>query len=153
MRRASWRTQPCSELRSLELQRLTAAYHSTICDVRICAHRATGAFRKYLQLTDRRFERISKNNWGRVAEVEKMPLTCNKGAEDGIRSRDPHLGEVFEFVSGIRTSPLPWCSVHWISTVSTEFTPVGERSTIWSIPRSLKSGLSLLCRFAWPLHA
>ena len=34
--------------------------------------------------------------------VEKPPLTCYNGAEDGIRTRDPHLGKVFEFVHGVQ---------------------------------------------------
>ena len=26
-----------------------------------------------------------------------MPLTCYNGAEDGIRTRDPHLGKVMRY--------------------------------------------------------
>jgi len=38
--------------------------------------------------------------------VENRPLTCHLGAEDGNRTRDPHLGKVFEFVHGVPASPL-----------------------------------------------
>jgi hypothetical protein len=37
------------------------------------------------------------------------------GAEDGIRTRDPHLGKVFEFVHGVLASPLSWSPVHGLS--------------------------------------
>ena len=33
-------------------------------------------------------------------------LTSNNGAEDGIRTRDPHLGEVWIFVHQVVASPL-----------------------------------------------
>jgi hypothetical protein len=32
------------------------------------------------------------------------------GAEDGIRTRDPQLGKVFEIVHGVLASPLNWAS-------------------------------------------
>ena len=51
-------------------------------------------------------------------EVEKQPLTCFDGAEDGIRTRDPHLGKVCEFVHGVSVSPLSWPPVYRMSTES-----------------------------------
>jgi hypothetical protein len=39
-------------------------------------------------------------------------------AEDGIRTRDPHLGKVFEFVHGVWARPLNWPPVHETSTKS-----------------------------------
>lgn len=47
-------------------------------------------------------------------------------AEDGIRTRDPHLGKMFEFVQGVWASPVNWSPVYGFST---EFDPVVERST------------------------
>ena len=34
---------------------------------------------------------------GQLRRVEKPPLTCSNGAEDGIRTRDPHLGKVMRY--------------------------------------------------------
>src|SRR6185437_13571769 len=45
------------------------------------------------------------------------------GAEDGIRTRDPHLGKVFEFVYGVQASPLSWRPVHGTSTKSAPTQP------------------------------
>src|ERR1700722_20435276 len=42
----------------------------------------------------------------------KPLLTWYDGAKDGIRTRDPHLGKVFEFVHGVMASPLNWPPVH-----------------------------------------
>ena len=39
-------------------------------------------------------------------------------AEDGIRTRDPHLGKVYEFVHRVRASSLSWPSVYGMSTES-----------------------------------
>ena len=50
-------------------------------------------------------------------------------AEDGIRTRDPHLGKVFGFVYGVLSSPLSWSPVYGMSTESTKFHAVVERST------------------------
>ena len=44
-------------------------------------------------------------------------------AEDGIRTRDPHLGKVFEFVHGVQASPLSWPPVHGTSTESARIRP------------------------------
>ena len=40
--------------------------------------------------------------WSRV---EKPLLTCYDGAEDGIRTRDPHLGKVVISVSAVSATP------------------------------------------------
>ena len=48
--------------------------------------------------------------------VEKSPLTWYDGAEDGIRTRDPHLGKVRVFVRLGPASPLKCGSVHPVST-------------------------------------
>ena len=56
-------------------------------------------------------------------EVEKPPLTCYDGAEDGIRTRDPHLGKVIEFVYGVLGCPLSWRPVYGPSTESTRTQP------------------------------
>jgi len=48
------------------------------------------------------------------------------GAEDGIRTRDPHLGNVVFSVSMAASSPPPCAPVHPVSITST---PVVERST------------------------
>ena len=50
-------------------------------------------------------------------------------AEDGIRTRDPHLGKVLDLVLGVSSTPLPCCSVHPVSTQSTSTPPAVERST------------------------
>ncbi len=44
-------------------------------------------------------------------------------AEDGIRTRDPHLGKVFEFVHGVMTSALNWPPVYGKSTESAQIEP------------------------------
>jgi hypothetical protein len=56
-------------------------------------------------------------------------LSLTLGAEDGIRTRDPHLGKVAVFVHGVLSSPLACCYVRPVSTQSTGFAPVVERST------------------------
>jgi hypothetical protein len=50
------------------------------------------------------------------ARVDKLPLTCYDGAEDGIRTRDPHLGKVFEFVCGVWASLLTCSPLQGMST-------------------------------------
>ena len=45
------------------------------------------------------------------------------GAEDGIRTRDPHLGKVFEFVHGVLASPLNWPPVCGTSSESARIQP------------------------------
>jgi hypothetical protein len=37
--------------------------------------------------------------------LETPALTCHSRAEDGIRTRDPHLGKVVNFVGWIRQVP------------------------------------------------
>jgi hypothetical protein len=44
-------------------------------------------------------------------------------AEDGIRTRDPHLGKVFEFVHGVMASPPTWPPVYGTSTESARIRP------------------------------
>src|ERR1700691_4457206 len=44
-------------------------------------------------------------------------------AEDGIRTRDPHLGKVIEFVYGVLGCPLSWRPVYGPSTESTRTQP------------------------------
>lgn len=51
------------------------------------------------------------------------------GADDGIRTRDPHLGKAMILVHIIHPSVRDWASVHPVSTQSTELSPVVERST------------------------
>ena len=51
------------------------------------------------------------------------PLTCSDGAEDGIRTRDPHLGKVFEFVHGVLVTPPSWPPVYGRSTESARIRP------------------------------
>ena len=63
-----------------------------------------------------------------TSEVEKLPLTWYVGAEDGIRTRDPHLGKVVFSVCWVGSSPPPGGPVHPVSTPSTESAPVVERS-------------------------
>ncbi len=52
------------------------------------------------------------------------------GAEDGIRTRDPHLGKVRVFVRLGLVGPPTCGSVHRVSSPSSESAPVVERSTI-----------------------
>jgi hypothetical protein len=52
------------------------------------------------------------------------------GAEDGIGTRDPHLGKEVFSVSAVGPTPLSCCFVHPGSTSSTQFVAVVERSTI-----------------------
>ena len=52
---------------------------------------------------------------GTHQRVEKPPLSCYFGAEDGIRTRDPHLGKVIVFVHGVHPSPLGCDTVHPVS--------------------------------------
>jgi hypothetical protein len=45
-------------------------------------------------------------NWG-AQGVPNIPIYLDfLGADDGIRTRDPHLGKVMMFVLGVRCSPL-----------------------------------------------
>ena len=43
--------------------------------------------------------------------------------EDGIRTRDPRLGKVFEFIHRVLASPLKCALVHGTSTESTQIRP------------------------------
>ena len=63
------------------------------------------------------------------AGVEKLPLTYYDGAEGGIRTRDPHLGKVAEYVLEICSRLAKCCSVHPVSTTSSQSVAVVERST------------------------
>ena len=67
--------------------------------------------------------------------VPLSPGSTAHGAEDGIRTRDPHLGKVSFFVSLVGPAPLSCCSVHSVSTSSTQFALVVERSTIDAGPQ------------------
>ena len=60
----------------------------------------------------------------------KNHLTCHYGAEDGIRTRDPHLGKVMDLVHLVPATPLECGSVHPVSSPSTASAAVLERSTI-----------------------
>src|ERR1700722_17699633 len=51
------------------------------------------------------------------------------GAEDGIRTREPHLGKVRVFVRLGLAGPLKCGSVHPVSSPSMTSAPVVERST------------------------
>jgi hypothetical protein len=58
----------------------------------------------------------------------------NFGAENGIRTRDPHLGKVVFSVSAAGSgSPSP-ASVHPASIASIQCAPVVERSNITQVP-------------------
>ena len=50
-------------------------------------------------------------------------LARSQRAEDGIRTRDPHLGKVFEFVYGVTASPVSWSPVYGLSTECTRIRP------------------------------
>src|SRR5271165_3393830 len=62
------------------------------------------------------------------------------GADDGIRTRDPHLGKVLGMVQPVRPSPLECGSVHPVSTQSTESNPVVERSTTSGTAPAVEEG-------------
>jgi hypothetical protein len=59
-----------------------------------------------------------------------VSLTCDEGAEDRIRTRDPHLGKVRDLVDGVLASRLARSSVHSVSSPSTRSVPAVDRSTI-----------------------
>jgi hypothetical protein len=65
------------------------------------------------------------------AEPKKWlrPAIFGFGAEDGIRAGDPHLGKVAGLVHGVLSSPVACCSVQPVSTQSTGFALVVDRST------------------------
>src|ERR1700683_3118144 len=58
-------------------------------------------------------------------------------AEDGIRTRDPHLGKVWVFVHPVVASPMASDSVHPFSSPSTQSDAVVERSTIRRAQRAM----------------
>jgi hypothetical protein len=60
------------------------------------------------------------------------------GAEDGIRTRDPHLGKVGVFVRLVPARPVKCGSVHPVSSASTRFASVVERSTIAWAPNACR---------------
>jgi hypothetical protein len=65
-------------------------------------------------------------------------VSLTLGAEDGIRTRDPNLGKVAEIVRTVLSGPLACSSVRPVSSPSTEFAPVVERSTTRECPRSIR---------------
>ena len=62
--------------------------------------------------------------------MEKPSLTCYDAAEDGIKTRNPHLGKVRELVLLDCCSPVRCVSVHPVSTTSSQSVAVVERSPI-----------------------
>jgi hypothetical protein len=77
-----------------------------------------------------------------------IALTCSDGAEDGIRTRDPHLGKVRVFVSLSPAQSLKCRSVRPVSSLPTKFAPVVERSTTAS--NTLTSLPTLSCELPTP---
>ena len=69
------------------------------------------------------------SRWWWILAVLGTTVSCNFGAEDGIRTRDPHLGKVVISVGAVASGPPPCRSVHPVSTRSIESGPVVERST------------------------
>ncbi len=66
-----------------------------------------------------------------------------------VRTRDPHLGKVFEFVCDVHTNPLSCSSVHRRSRrIRPEFNPVVERSTSDRVPRGDPRAVPLPMRHA-----
>ncbi len=51
------------------------------------------------------------------------------GADDGTRTRDPHLGKAPSGVRGVHSTPLTWTDAVGISTKCAQFHAVVERST------------------------
>jgi hypothetical protein len=72
----------------------------------------------------------NQTRWVLAHGVENAPSTWCFGAEDGIRTRDPHLGKVMEFVCLGLAGPQRCGSVHPVSSPSTASVLVVERSTI-----------------------
>ena len=70
------------------------------------------------------------DHWQLPSMVEKPSLTSYDGAEDGIRTHDPHLGKVRVFVLLGPPGSLKCGSVHPVSRPSTQSLPVVERSTM-----------------------
>ena len=64
------------------------------------------------------------------------------GAEDGIRTRDPHLGKVRVFVPLDIARPLKCGSVHAVSSTATPSIAEVEASTIAQVPKDCVSRLS-----------
>ena len=70
----------------------------------------------------------------------KKALTWRTGAEDGIRTHDPHLGKVVTFISVVSPTPLSCCPVQPVSTSSTHSVAATERSTNGSDSRRCSGG-------------
>ena len=85
-------------------------------------HGSPGSLRRH----DNHGRAERNQNWIDQGGLEKVPSTWCLGAEDGIRTRDPHLGKVMDFLClGPR---VPECgSVHPVSSSSTPSAPVVER--------------------------
>jgi Transposase len=66
----------------------------------------------------------------RAGRPDQNPKIRYFGAEDGIRTRDPHLGKVVVFVLLGLAAPLKCGSVHAVSSPSIQFSAVVDRSTI-----------------------
>jgi hypothetical protein len=60
------------------------------------------------------------------------------GAEDGIRTHDPNLGKVADFIFEVGSYPVKCCTVHPVSTTSSRFVAVVERSTNYRGPKDEK---------------
>jgi hypothetical protein len=65
--------------------------------------------------------------FGRTQDTDSAVAPCTLsqrhyldflGADDGIRTRDPHLGKVILFVQGVHPSPMDCVSVQPVSTES-----------------------------------
>jgi len=54
--------------------------------------------------------------WTETMRQENPSTRDFVGAEDGIRTRDPHLGKVFEFVCGVWASLLTCSPLQGMST-------------------------------------
>src|ERR1700693_4411589 len=69
-----------------------------------------------------------------------MPSAWQFGAEDGIRTRDPHLGKVMDLVQLVPCSPPTCGSVGPVSTPSNASAAVVERSTTLGVSRARMAG-------------
>jgi hypothetical protein len=68
-------------------------------------------------------------------KMHHIGVGCHIGVEDGIRTREPHLGKVMDLVHDVLVSPLACGSVHAASSPSAGSAPVVERSTIDRVPQ------------------
>jgi hypothetical protein len=67
--------------------------------------------------------------WTETRRQEKPSTRDFVGAEDGIRTRDPHLGKVFEIVYDVRASPLNCTPSTECPRTQPGFVPVVVRTT------------------------